>query len=96
METLLMKKNGGLGIDDQMAALAKRDAGIRARMAALRERRRKREQEDAEKEQGIVGMAVIAAAALSPEFKLAVAQVALANVSDEKQRQFLADRGWTV
>jgi hypothetical protein len=39
-------------------------------------------------------MAVIAAAALSPEFKLAVAEVALVHIGDEKQRRFLADRGW--
>lgn len=83
------------GIEDQLAALSKREDGIRARMAALREQRRKREQRDVEKEQTIVGAAVIKAAALSPQFKLAIAQVALTSVSDE-QRRFLADRGWNV
>lgn len=83
-------------LDDQLATLAKREAGIRAKMAALREQGRRREQHNAEKEESIIGMAVVAAAALSPEFKLAVAQVALVNVSDEKQRRFLAERGWNV
>jgi hypothetical protein len=91
-----MRKKNILGLDDQLALLAKREESIRARIAALRERRRKREQQDREKEQAIIGMAVFAAAALSPEFKISVAQVALVNVSDEKQREFLADRGWNV
>jgi F0F1-type ATP synthase membrane subunit a len=46
--------------------------------------------------ESIIGAAVVAAASLSPEFKLAVAQVALVHISDEKQRRFLADRGWNV
>lgn len=91
-----MKEKTNLGLDDQLAALAMREDVIRARMAALREQRRKRELQVVEKERSIVGMAVVAAAALSPEFKLAVSQVALVNVSDEKQRRFLADRGWNV
>jgi hypothetical protein len=91
-----MKRKNDLGFEDQLAALAKREAGIRAKMALLREQGRRREQKNVEQEQGIVGMAVIAAAALSPEFKLAVSQIALIHVSDEKQRRFLADRGWNV
>jgi hypothetical protein len=91
-----MKKKNNVLLDDQLAALAKREAGIRAKMAALREQGRRREQQNVEKEQSIIGMAVVAAAALSPEFKLAVAQVALVNVSDEKHRRFLAARGWNV
>lgn len=90
-----MRNKNGIGIDDQLAALARREDGIRAKKAALREQRRKRQQQDVEKEQSLVGMAVVAAAALSPQFKLAVAQVALVKVSDE-QRRFLADRGWDV
>jgi hypothetical protein len=90
-----MKNKNSLGLDEQLAALAKREAGIRAKIAALREQGRKREQQNAEEEQSIVGRAVVAAAALSPEFKLAVAHV-LVNVSDEKERRFLADRGWNV
>lgn len=91
-----MKQKSNVGLDEQLAALAKREAGIRAKMAALREQGRKREQQNAEEEQFIVGRAVVAAAALSAEFRLAVAQVALVNVTDEKQRRFLADRGWNV
>jgi hypothetical protein len=91
-----MKKKNVLGIEEQLAALERREDGLRARMAALREQRRKREEQDREKEQSIIGMAVVAAAALSPEFKLAVAEVALVHISDEKHRQFLADRGWSV
>ena len=91
-----MKEKTNLGLDDQLAALAMREDVIRARMAALREQRRKRELQVVEKERSIIGAAVVKAAAVSPEFKLAVAQVALVNVSDEKQRRFLADRGWNV
>jgi hypothetical protein len=91
-----MKNRNIPGIDGQLAALAKREAGIRAKMAALREQGRRREQQDVEKEQSIVGAAVVRAAALSPEFKRAVAQVALVTISDEKQLRWLADRGWDV
>jgi len=91
-----MKNKNSVGIDGQLVSLAKREEGIRARMAVLREQRRRREQRDKEKEQSMIGMAVIAAAASSPEFKLAVAQTAVVQISDEKQRRFLADRGWSV
>jgi len=91
-----MKNKNSLGIDEQLAALDKSEARIRAKKAALREQGRRREQQDVEKENSIIGTAVVAAAALSPEFKLAVSQVALVNISDEKQRRFLADRGWNV
>lgn len=91
-----MKKKNSIGLNDQLAVLAKREANIRAKMAALREQGRRRERQDAAKEESLVGAAVVAAAALSPEFKLAVAQVALGKITDEKHRRFLADRGWNV
>jgi hypothetical protein len=91
-----MKERNSIALNDQLAALAKREAGIRTKMAALREQGRRREQQAAEKEQFIIGMAVVAAAVLSPEFKLEVTQAALTHVTDEKQRRFLADRGWNV
>ena len=90
-----MKNKNGLGIDDQMAALAKREAGIRAKMALLREQGRKREQQTAEKEQSIIGAAVVAAAAVFPEFKAMIAQTALRDV-DGKTREFLTARGWEI
>ena len=85
----------GNGLSEQLAALEKRESQIRLKMAALREQGRKREKQNEEKEDAMIGAAVRKAAALSPEFKLAVA-VALVNITDEKQRAFLRSRGWEV
>jgi hypothetical protein len=41
-----------------------------------------------------LGAAVRKTGSDSPDFRLMIAQTALSNVTDEKQRRFLADRGW--
>jgi hypothetical protein len=44
----------------------------------------------------LLGAAVRKTGAESPEFRLMIAQVALVNITDEKERRFLAGRGWEV
>jgi hypothetical protein len=68
----------------------------RAALAAEQLKLAKQNQRESEKMQSIIGAAVLKVAAASSDFKLMIIQTALANVSDEKQRQFLADRGWNV
>jgi hypothetical protein len=78
------------------AALLERRKRIDEALAAARLNRQKREKREAEKEEKLIGAAVVAAAALFPEFKVMIAQTALAHVTEEKQRRFLADRGWKM
>lgn len=91
-----MKRKDGDGIVDELAALAKQESEIRLKMAALREKRRRRDKQNEEREASIIGAAVVKAAKSSPEFWRTVTQVALVNVSDERDREFLAERGWEV
>ena len=89
--------NGHAGrIEAEIEKLRERMRETQAALAAAQLQKQKRERREGEKEEALIGAAVVKAAALSPEFKLAVAQVALANVTDPKQRQFLASRGWEV
>lgn len=90
-----MDKNGN-GSAARIENLKERMKQLEAVLAAEQLKKQKREKRDAEKEQGIIGAAVVKAAALSPDFRAMIAQTTLVNVTDEKQRRFLADRGWNV
>ena len=93
MRNFLQQQNGnGNG---RIEALKERQKQIQTALAAEQLKLAKREKREAEKEEALIGAAVVKASALSPEFKLA-AQAALVNVTDEKQRRFLAGRGWEV
>jgi hypothetical protein len=81
---------------DRIEFLKQKERDIRAALAVEQVKLVRRQKLLAEKEQSLIGMAVVKAAALSPEFKLAVAQVALVGITDEKQRRFLAERGWNI
>jgi hypothetical protein len=78
------------------AALLERRKRIDEALAAARLNRQKREKRDLEKEDKLIGAAVRDAAAVFPDFKTMIAQTALARVTDEKQRRFLAERGWKM
>ena len=80
----------------RLESLLAKEKQLHEALAVERMKLAKRERREAEKELTIVGAAVVKASALSPEFKLAVAQAALVNVTDEKQRRFLGGRGWEV
>ncbi len=66
----------------------------RAALAAAMVEKARREKRDREKLEAIIGAAVRKTGADSPDFQRMIAQTALANVTDDKQRRFLADRGW--
>jgi hypothetical protein len=78
----------------RIQALIARQKQIESALAAERLKRQNREKREMTKEENLIGVAVIKAAAVSADFRLMIAQTALAHVTDEKQRRFLADRGW--
>lgn len=77
---------------DQLRA---REKQIREALAAEQTKLAKRQKRDAAKEEALIGAAVVRAAAQSSQFRRAVMQVALAQITEEKQRTFLAARGWS-
>jgi len=85
--------NNGNNGNGRIEFLQKRLEENRAALAAEMEKRAKREKRETEKLQSVIGGAVLKAAGLSPEFRLMV-QEALCNVTDDKARRFLADKGW--
>jgi hypothetical protein len=79
----------------RLELLRAREKQIREALAVEQTRLAKRQQRDAAKEEALVGAAVVRAATQSSPFKKTVMQVALAQITDEKQRAFLASRGWS-
>jgi hypothetical protein len=65
-----------------------------ARVTAARLNIQRREARAAQKEQSLIGAAVVKASAALPDFKTMLCQTALAYIIDEKERRFLSDRGW--
>lgn len=88
--------NGSANGNGRIEALKERQKQIQAALAAEQLKKQKRQKQATEKEQSIIGAAVVKAAAVFPEFKTIIAQTALTNIADEKQRRFLAGRGWEV
>jgi hypothetical protein len=66
----------------------------RAALAAEMVKRAKREKRETDKLDALLGAAVRKAGAECPEFRLMIAQTALGNVTDDKARRFLAEKGW--
>jgi hypothetical protein len=89
-----MNSNGN-GPTARIELLRAREKQIREAMAAEQMKIAKRQRREAEKEQSILGGAVVKAAAVFPQFKAMVAQTALRDV-DDKTREFLTARGWEI
>jgi hypothetical protein len=81
--------------NSRLELLRAREKQIREALAVEQTRLAKRQQRDAAKEEALIGAAVVRAATQSSQFKEAVMQVALTQIADEKQRAFLASRGWS-
>jgi len=86
-------ENGNNG-NARLELLLAKEKQVHEALAAERMKLAKREKRLAERERSIIGAAVVKAAAAFPDFRLMIAQTALANVSDASERRFLADRGW--
>jgi hypothetical protein len=75
--------------------LRQKERDIRAALAQEHMKLAKRRKREGEKEQSAIGAAVVAAAAVFPDFKAMIAQTALGDV-DDKTREFLKARGWEI
>ena len=80
---------------DRIEFLKQKERDIRAALAAEQMRLAKRQKREADKEQSIIGAAVVKATAAFPEFKVMIAATALRDV-DGKTREFLTGRGWEI
>jgi hypothetical protein len=89
-----MNANNGTKRNDRIEFLKQKDRDIRAALAAEMVKRARREQRETEKLQSLIGGAVLKVGSESEEFRLMIARTALCNVTDEKARRFLAERGW--
>jgi hypothetical protein len=65
----------------------------RAALALEMSKRAKRQRRENEKLQAVIGAAVLKACAQSADFQLMISQTALCNVTDDKVRRLLAERG---
>jgi hypothetical protein len=79
---------------DRIEFLRAKERDIRAALAAEQLKLAKRQHRETVKLETLLGSAVHKAGALSPEFKLMIAQTALVNVTDDKARRFLTEKGW--
>jgi hypothetical protein len=68
----------------------------RAALACEMAKRAKRQRRENEKLQAVIGAAVLKACQSSADFQTMISQTALANVTDEKSRRLLSERGFTV
>ena len=89
-----MNMNNGAKGNGRIEFLKQKERDIRAALAAEMVKRSRREQREMEKLQSLIGGAVLKAGIESEEFRLMIARTALCNVTEEKARRFLADRGW--
>lgn len=87
--------NGGANLS-RIDFLRQKEREIRAALAAEVEKRAKRERRDTQKLDAILGQAVREAGSESADFRKMIAQTALGKITDEKQRGFLAARGWSL
>lgn len=79
----------------RLESLRAREKQIREALAVEQTKLAKRQKHEAEREQALIGEAVVRAALASSQFRVAVIQIALAQITDPKQRAFLASRGWS-
>lgn len=78
----------------KIEALRKREAALKAAIAAEQVRQQKRKQKTEGREFAAIGEALVKYAGQSTEFKLMLTQVLASAVTDDLTRKFLAGRGW--
>jgi hypothetical protein len=80
--------------EKRVEALMKRKAAIAAALRLEHEKRKEIAQRDQERKVGIVGRAVLANAAQSPEFKEFLIGILRTTVTDQSEEKFLKLHGW--
>lgn len=91
-----MNTSNGTNANDKIEALRKREAALKAAIAAEQVRRQKAQAKIAAREFSAVGEALCKYAAKSPEFHSTLKAMLSAAVGtiDEATKKFLSSRGW--
>ena len=85
-----MESNG----NGKLEALRKREAALKAALAAELVKQQKAKAKMAAREYATVGEALVKYAVQSPDFHLMLKQVLASAVTDDAARKFLLGRGW--
>lgn len=80
--------------NDKIEALRKREAEIRAKIAAEETKRRKREEKEESRVKLLVGGAFLADVEKNPDTRAGVVAVIDRAITNEKDRAFLKAQGW--
>jgi hypothetical protein len=88
-----MNHNGTSG-NERLDALKKREAELRAQIAAERVKQQRREWREYERLKNIVGAAVLANAAESPDFDAVLKGVLKGAALVESEKKLLRGKGW--
>jgi len=80
--------------NDKIEALRKREAEIRAKIAAEETKRRKREEKEQSRVKLLVGGAFLADIEKTPDTRAGVVAVLDRAITNEKDRAFLKAQGW--
>ena len=80
--------------NDKIEALRKREAEIRAKIAAEETKRRKREEKEESRVKLLVGGAFLADVEKNPDTRAGVVAVIDRAITNEKNRAFLKAQGW--
>jgi hypothetical protein len=89
-----MNTNNGRNSNGKIQALLKREAALKAAIAAEQVRQQKANAKLQAREFSLVGEALVTYAGQSPDFRLMLKQVLASAVTDEPARKFLSGRGW--
>jgi hypothetical protein len=86
--------DNGTNGNGKIEALRKREAAIKAALAAEQVKQQKAKAKLAAREYATVGEALVKYAVQSPDFHLMLKQVLASAVTDDAARKFLLGRGW--
>jgi hypothetical protein len=94
MNYQMATNEGTAGNASRLAILREREKELRTQIASEQTRLARRKKRDDSKEHFIVGRELVGNAAKSPEFRLMLSQVLTTSLIDDRERRFLAARGW--
>jgi len=90
----MLNTNGGGNGNTRIDALRRREAALKAAIAAEKVRQQKRKEKDDARVFAVVGEALTRYAEQSPDFRLMLKQVLQSADLRDTDRAFLAGKGW--
>lgn len=90
----MLNTNGGGNTNNRIDALRRREAALKAAIAAEKVRQQKRKEKDDARVFAVVGEALTRYAEQSPDFRLMLKQVLQSADLRDTDRAFLAGKGW--